>query len=292
MIAAWSVMNYLEERYLPGRLDICPGSALQLRIATRLLETWDGAPVLLTSLSPALMICWMRWLGESRSPATVNKKRSSIMAIWRHAAEAGFCSPPLKVPKAREPLRTPNAWSIEQVGTIFAACDRLPGWWEGGPVALYSRMGLSFLWDTGCRINELLTAAVEDVDLARATWYVPPEHRKGRRADREYSLHPDTVELVRKTLVFPRKRLFPFPFNRRQLWVHLHKILRLAGLPTGRRFGFHCLRRTTESYAAKARGIEWAAEAIGHGVEVARRSYISPAIVGDHRLIDAIPRPI
>ena len=120
---------------------------------------------------------------------------------------------------------------------------------------------------------------------------MPAEHRKGRRSDREYSLHPDTCELIRITLAYPRERLFPFPFNRRQIWIHLHKILHLANLPTGWRFGFHCLRRTTESYAANAKGIEWAADAIGHSVEVARRSYISPAIVVQHRLCDAIPRP-
>ena len=193
--------------------------------------------------------------------------------------------------KIREPKRTPNAWSIEQVRLLFAACDLVPGWWEGGPAAIYSKMGLSLIWDSGCRLNELLTALVQDVELERSIWYVPATHRKGSYSDREYALHPDTVALIRQTLAYPRARLFPFPFNRRQIWVHLRKILQLAGLPTGRRFGFHCLRRTTESYAAKERGIEWAAEAIGHGVGVARRSYISPAIVGDHRLIDAIPRP-
>ena len=213
------------------------------------------------------------------------------MAIWRHAAEAGHCSPPPRVAKAREPLRIPNAWSLEQVRDLFAACDRLPGWWEGGPVALYSKMGLSVIWDTACRVNELMCAGIVDVDLRRKIWHVPAEHRKGWRSDREYSLHSDTCELIRLTLAYPRERLFPFPFDHRQIWIHLHKILRLAGLPIGRRFGFHCLRRTAESYAAKERGIESAAAAVGHGVEVARRSYIAPAIVGEHRLIDAIPRP-
>ena len=156
MIAAWTVGSYLETRYLPRQLDLCAGSAVQLRIAVKLLDAWHQGPVLLSELSLALMVAWMRWLGESRAAPTVNKKRSVVMAIWRHAAEAGHCSPPPRVAKAREPLRIPNAWSIEQVRDLFAACDRLPGWWEGGPVALYSKMGLSLIWDTGCRVNELL----------------------------------------------------------------------------------------------------------------------------------------
>jgi integrase len=293
MIAAWTVRSYLDERYVPEKLDMMPGSVLQLRIAVALLDEWHGGPVLLTDLSPAMLTAWMRWLGEGgRAAPTVNKKRSSVLAIWRHAAEAGFCSPPNRVPKRLEPRRVPTAWRIEDVGRLFAACDQLRGWWEGGPVAIYWRLGLSLIWDTGCRINEVLRAKVADVDLSAATWHVPAEGRKGRREDRLYTLHPSTVDLVRSTLVYPRQRLFPFPCQRRQLWVHLHQLLVLAGLQVGRRFGFHCLRRTVESYAAKARGVEWAAEAIGHSVEVARRSYISPAIVGEHRLIDAVPRPV
>jgi len=292
MIAAWTVRNYLDSRYVPEKLDMTSGSILQLHIAVALLDAWHASPVLLTDLSPSFLLAWMRCLGETRSAPTVNKKRSCVLALWRHAAEAGYCSAPTRVAKQHEPRRVPTAWRIEDVGRLFAACDQLQGWWEGGPISFYWRLGLSLIWDTGCRITEVLLARVMDVDLAAGTWYVPAEHRKGRREDRLYTLHPDTVALVRQTLAYPRRRLFPFPYHRRQLWVHLHKLLLLAGLPIGRRYGFHCLRRTVESYAAKARGIEWAAEAIGHSVEVARRSYVSPAIVGEHRLIDAIPRPI
>lgn len=291
MIAAWTVRKYLDERYLTDKLDMASGSVLQLRIAVGLLDRWRGSPVFLTDLSPRLVLDWMRWLGESRSAPTVNKKRASVLAIWHHAAEAGYCTPPTRVPKRIEPKRVPTAWRVEDVGRILAACDQMPGWWEGGPVAVFWRLCLSLIWDTGCRVSEVLLARAGDVDLTAGTWFVPAERRKGRREDRLYSLHADTLALVRETLAYPRQRLFPFPFGRRQLWIYLRRLLALAGLPTGRRFGFHCLRRTVESYAAKARGVEWAAATIGHSVAVARRSYIAPAITGENRLIDAIPRP-
>jgi integrase len=148
------------------------------------------------------------------------------------------------------------------------------------------------LWDTGCRLAELLMAKVSDVDLVAGNWFVCAENRKGRRRDRLYRLHPDTLALIRASLTHPHEMVFPWPRCRRRIWKHLRGILLVAGLPTGPRRGFHCIRRTVESYAAAARGDQWAADAIGHSVEVARRSYISPAITGEHRLIDAIPRPM
>jgi hypothetical protein len=85
--------------------------------------------------------------------------------------------------------------------------------------------------------------------------------------------------------------LFPFPHGDRRLWEHLKAILRAAGLPADRTHMFHCFRRSTESYAAAARGIQWAADAIGHSAAVAKRSYVARAIAPGPKLIDAIPRP-
>ena len=107
---------------------------------------------------------------------------------------------------------------------------------------------------------------------------MPAEHRKGRRRDRLYTLHAQTMEVFRSTLPSPRRRVFPFPYKHRQIWSHLKRILDAAGLPSDKKHMYHCLRRSAESYAAAERGAQWAADAVGHAVEVARRSYISPLI--------------
>jgi len=68
------------------------------------------------------------------------------------------------------------------------------------------------------------------------------------------------------------------------------RLLAKAGLPADRKHLFHCLRRTSESYAAAARGISWAAERVGHSESVARRRYVSPAIAAGESLCDVLPR--
>lgn len=290
-----TLIEFLTAVYIPPRLGLSQSSAQQIEIAVRLFSRWLDRPATLADLSTSSICNWMRWLAETRSPATVNSKRQPILSLWRAACEEGLCEPPRKwPPRWPEPKRIPNAWTIEQVSRLLDATNNIAVssvLWDGCPAALAWRTAILLIWDTGCRLATLLDASVSELDLDSATWRVPAEHCKGKRADRVYRLHPDTVAILRTSLKKPRERIFPFPFCKHQVWPHLKRILRTAGLPCDRKHLFHCLRRTTESYAAAARGVEWAAAAVGHSVQVAKISYICPAIAPGPSLIDAVPRP-
>ncbi len=295
-----SVLDYATDFYAPDRLDLAPGSLQQIRIAIGLLDRFHQSPVALERLSREFLIDWMRWLADVRrlAPATINRKRAAVMAIWTDAAARGQAPPvpqsrsPLdRVPKRIEPERVPVTWSLPEIDRIFAAAARLPGAWEGVRVSLCWVLGLLLFWDTGGRLAEVLAAEMRFMDVERKTLFMPAEHRKGRRRDRLYTLHAQTMEVFRSTLPSPRRRVFPFPYKHRQIWSHLKRILDAAGLPSDKKHMYHCLRRSAESYAAAERGAQWAADAVGHAVEVARRSYISPLIAPGPQLVEALPRP-
>ena len=245
----------------------------------------------MADLTHETVVSWLRHEVELHSPATANSRRAAILAIWREAAEHELVPPPRKVPKANAPTRVPEAWTIEEVSRILEACRRVPGEWDGCPASTAWEVAISVLWDTACRLGSMLGARVVDVDLDRATWLVPAANIKGRRSDRLYRLHPDTVALIRGSLAEPRDRLFPFPHKPDRVWYHLRKILVAAGLPTTQRDLFHKLRRSAESYAAAARGLAWAAQQVGHSEQVARRHYVAPSIVDTESLCDVLPRP-
>lgn len=283
--------DFTTNTYLKEHLDFSPSTASYYLTGVTQLDQWRGQAVALVELSSDLMLDFMRALGEAHPPATVNTRRGAIMTLWRSAADKGLCAPPPRVARRRVPRRDPVAWCLDEVGRLFAACDQVRGDWEGLPRSLAWKIALSLFWDSACRLDAVWLARVADVSLERATWYVPAEHVKGQVADKVYALHGDTVALIRASLAAERERLFPFPFGRRQIWPHWKRILADAGLPQDRYHLFHCIRRTAESYAALDRGEEWAAAAVGHTVDVARRSYISKRIVTGHRLIDALPRP-
>jgi integrase len=284
--------EYVRGRWLDGKTQ------QQMEISVRLLDRWASqtgrpSPVPMHDLTRNLVIDWMTWLGDdkTRAPKTVNNKRGDVLTLWREANRQGKCGPAEEVRKMPEPKRQPVAWKLAEIEAIFAACNRLSGYWEGVRVSLAWKVGFLLFWDTGCRLDEMFLAEIAHLRMGDKSLFVPAEHRKGKRADRVYPLHAQTLDVIAASLSAPRKKIFPFPFKRRQIWSHLKKILRAAGLPDDRAHMFHCLRRSAESYAALDKGIVWAAEAIGHSVEVARKHYVSSAIAPGPRLIDGLPRP-
>jgi integrase len=286
-----TLLGFLDTVYLPSRLQLTAGSAQQLRIAVGRFGDYLHREPLLSDLRKDTVLDWMRWLAESSASSTINSKRRAILTLWREAADHELVPPPGRIPRLREPQRIPIAWTLGELERIFRAADQLTGWWSGVPVSLCWRLGLLLFWDTGSRLGPILKARTAQVDVEARTLLVPAEHIKGQRADRLFLLHSQTVNTISESQPSERKMLFPFPWGRRQIWFHLKAILRAAGLPDGRQRMFHCFRRSAESHAASAKGIEFAAAAIGHGVEVARKSYISPLICRPPALIEALPRP-
>jgi len=294
MIAASITLEQFLRDYAHGRwLD--PKTQQQMEISVRLLDRYareigKPSPVPLYDLSADYLINWMKWLAQTRSPKTVNNKRGDIMVLLREGNRRGHCGPAEEVRKMPEPERCPVAWRLPEIEAIFEQCNRLPGYWEDCRVSLAWKIGLLLFWDTGCRLEEVLLSEIRHL-RSDMTLFVPAEHRKGKRADRVYPLHQQTWDVISTSLPTNRKKIFPFPCKRRQIWGYLKRILRAAGLPDDRAHMFHCLRRSAESYAAKEKGVQWAAEAIGHSSVIAKKYYISEDIAPRQRLIDAIPRP-
>lgn len=284
--------TFLEAVYIPERPNLLSNSADQLRIAVRAFDRWLGRPAEASDLTKQRIVEWMQCIASTCSSRTANSKRGAILSIWNAMAEHGLCPPPYRVPKLRQPQRIPVAWTLDQVNKIFEACANLPGEWEGVPVSLCWIMAILVFWDTAGRLQLVLRARVRDVLLDHGKLFVPAEHIKGRRADQLITLHPQTLAVIRLTLPSQRELLFPYPYHKRRLHIHFKQILRSAGLPDDRQHMFHCFRRTAESYAARERGVEWAAAAVGHSVQVAKQSYISPMIVPTKpELVEALPRP-
>lgn len=284
-------LTILLARYCRVRPDLAAGTIEQMAISLRLFERFLGRTALINDLTAETCADWARWMAGSRSPATVRSKISSMMTLWRFAAEARLTSPPRRPVRWRVPDRLPIVWSLKEVARLLAAADRQLGFWGDVPARLCWRILVLMIWDTGARIGEVRQARVSDVDLARATWLVPAAHSKGRRRDRLYRLHRETTDLIRASLLEPRHLLLPYPRHWRSLWVDFSRLLVAAGLPSDRAHKFHCLRRTAESYAAASRGIAWAAQAVGHTPAVAARHYVNPLVGPCPGLVDAVPRP-
>jgi len=285
------LQQYLRQ-YIAERLDLSPGWIEQIEIAIRLYSRFLGRQALLSDLTKLPLLGFVRSVAERTSARTANNRRCGLLVLWNSAADSGLIPPPpRRLPKCREPERMPIAWTLDELNRILAACEAERGVWDGMKVSDAWRVAITVCWDTACRRGELLAALLTDVDLGRGQWHVEAENRKGKRADKLYVLHPDTVALIRATWT-ERGKLFPYPFGAAQAPRHLGRIIKRAGLPVNGKRKFHCLRKTAESHAAAKMGIEWAARCVGHSPEVARKFYISPMVCRAPALIEALPRPM
>jgi integrase len=288
-----TVMEYLTKVYLFERPNLTQKAYMQMVYAVRSFDAWHGSPVMLKNLENHLLIGWMQdMLAAGRSPVTCNKKRGAVLAIWNAAIEDDLAPfRKKKIPKLHVPIRIPVVWTLAEFERLLAATDLITGYWDGVPRATCWKIALLITWDTGLRRDAILNAKLADVDFNLGTLFVRAENIKGRKADRIFKLHPQTVAIIRESATAPRENLSPFPSSGKHVHRLFHELLLLAGLPADRWHQFHCIRRSTESYAAASKGIEWAANVVGHDVDVARRFYVNQSIAPRASLIEAIPRP-
>lgn len=206
--------------------------------------------------------------------ATRNKELSQLLSLWRLAAQRGLLKGWPDIDREHEPERAPIAWMPDELHRLLDAASTMPGsvgqvpaktWWPG-----LIRLAL----DTGERIGAIRQAQWSWV---QGEWLlVPAETRKGKTRDRRYRLSPETTDALKaiKKINPADKNVFPWPYCASYIWDKYRKVLRRAGLPTGRKYMLHCLRKTVGS-AVHAAGLD-AQDVLDHADKRTTRRYLDP----------------
>lgn len=259
--------------------DASPGTLNQFRVTMRHARAALGREVKLKDINDDLVLSvFERLKARGRSPATANKCRSNLLAIWRWLCRRNILKRWPDVSKLREPKRLPVAWSRNEVAKLWAALECLPGRVAGIPASDWWIALHSLVWDTGERIGAVLKLEWSDVG-DDGTIVFRAENRKGRTADKVHRLHPTTVALLDRLRRPNNQVVFAWDRSRCMIWLRYAEILKRAGLPTDRRHKFHALRRTVASFYEAAGGN--ATELLGHSSrEVTRQHYLDPRITG------------
>lgn len=282
------LLEKLLESYTAERPDLSPRSVAELLCTVRRFAAYLSRPAKLTDLQKPIII---QFAASFASAFTANKHRVNLLSLWNHAEEKGLIHSPPKIPRRKEPLREPVVWTLGEVQRLWAATDLLEGNYGAVPIRVSWKVALAVLWDSAARIGTLYLAELSELNLSTGIWHAPAEHIKGKRADKIYRLHPDTLTIILDSIAEPRKKLWPFPYSQRQAIRQFGILAELAGLQSDRWHKFHCIRRTAESYAAANMGIEAAAAAVGHSESVAQKHYINPAFLPESPcLFEALPR--
>lgn len=262
------------------------GTLHQYRIVADLFERWAGGPVRLEDLDERSVSAWLRDLAATHAPATVRSKRVGLLALWRAAAEEGFCDAPARrVRSVPVPAAPVEAWDADEVRRILKVTSALrgrhpcglsrPEWWD---------LAVRVAWDTALRRGDQFKLAVEAV---RDDGSMAVVQSKTRRLA-ILRLCPETHDRLRRSLLeAPRKLVTPWGASLETFADQFRRVVRLAGVRPGT---WKWLRRSSASDVEAQMPGEGAMQA-GHapGSRVTAVHYLAPRLCGHRR---AFPRPL
>lgn len=268
---------FLKDVYVPLRLrGRSPESVRLLRHAITQFSKWLGRPALLDDLDDLVVSQWLTKMAEKKSPNSVARERSGILALWNLAQGRGLVKLRPTVAPELVPQRVPRAFTSEELSRLADSARYSYGWVGPVPASTFFRALIAVGLETGERINALLSTPRHC--WRRPTLTVPARVRKGRQQERVYELSPEACDLVDHVVMHTGPTVFWWVASSTALRKRWKTITKRAGLGDGRDVQFHALRRTTASHLAAA-GLD-ATAFLGHSSDrITRRSYLDPRVV-------------
>lgn len=244
-----------------------------------------GRPATVDDLEELTVARFLSARLRDKAVATAAKDRTQLRALWEFASRRNLTTRWPQIRPIRVPERVPRCWLTEEMQRLLAAASDRQGTISGVPAAAWWRAALLVCYDTGERCAALLSLEWRDVTPAGVTFRA--EGRKGQRRDIYRQISPETFAAI-EAIRGPRLRVFDWDRAATSLWSHLGKILEAAGLPNDRYSKFHCIRKTTASYAAAA-GLD-AQRLLDHASPKTTRAYLDPRVVVPPSAPDVLPR--
>lgn len=211
------------------------------------------------------------------SPATANKARNHILALWRLAARKRLVEEFPDVAKITEPKRTPMAWTPEDLAKLWTALQATEGTISGMPANSWWMALHHLLWWSAERIGAVLQLRWTDFDFESGWLNIPAQFRKFGLSDKATHFPDAAIEALANIRAPERDVILPWPKDRSLIWQDYKKILKRAGLPFDRKSMFHRMRKSAASHFEAAGGN--ATALLGHSSRSVTMAYLDPRIV-------------
>lgn len=276
-----TLSTFLETVYVPLRLrGRSPESVRLLKHAIRQFSLWLGRDATLDDLEDLVVSQWLSAMAAKKSPNSVARERSGIIALWNLAQGRGLVRLRPTVAAELVPNAVPRAFTTNELERLAESAGYAAGWVGPIPASTFFRALVAVGLETGERIHAILN--VPRHCWQRPTLVVPASIRKGRRQERIYELSPEACQLVDAVSNHTGPTVFWWIASDTALRKRWKVITRRAGLGDGRDVQFHALRRSTASHLAAA-GLD-ATAFLGHSSDrITRKSYLDPRVVDQRR---------
>lgn len=273
--------TFLDTVYVPLRLrGRSPESVRLLRHAITQFGRWLGRAATLDDLDDLVVSRWLAAMAEKKTPNSVARERSGILALWNLAQGRGLVRLRPTVSPELVPRAIPRAFTEGELTSLVASAREARGWVGPIPARTFFEALVAVGLESGERINAILKTPRQC--WHRPTLLVPAAIRKGRQQERVYDLSPEASDLVDAVSRHEGPTVFWWEASDTALRKRWKVITRRAGLGDGRDVQFHALRRSTASHLIAA-GID-ATAFLGHSSDrITRRSYADPRVVDAKR---------
>jgi len=254
--------------------NLSRGAAYLMRWSVRSFGRHVGRAPTAADLTDGAVSAWLASLASTAAPATRAEHRTHLLSLWRFAARQGYCQPPGDIRRERAPEPQPEAWTVEDVGRLLAACDRL------GADGDYLRTEISAAYESGIRKSDLhglrrdqIGETISGYRMSKTAW--PHEPR----------LRPETVAAI-----LAREGTHPLacpwgPRKYRRLWARLRQLAGVEG-----RGGCQRLRRTGATWIAVRDGLDAARGYLGHRSQEMIRCYVDRRYYRPRGVLPPVPR--
>ena len=230
------------------------------------------------------------WRGRPVSPASVQKDKVMLAAVWNLAARKRWVAEFPELPKLRVPKRLPvgRAYTSEDVSRLVRRAKSRKGTTGGQPSAWWWSTLIWTGYLTAERKSALLSLRWGQVDTDRCEIIFLGSTRKGATRDISRQITPDLARMMAVRRGPPEALVWAWDRHPQSLYTSLKVLCGLAGV-TYR--GFHGLRRSAASYAALAGGRAAATQLLDHSDPNLQQVYVDPEICPVERMnLDALPR--
>jgi integrase len=229
------------------------------------------------------------WGGKVVRPASVQKDKVMLQAVWNLAARKRWAKefPELPRIKVSKSIPTGRAYTAEDVAKMIRQARHRRGR-TGGKLSCWWWSTLLYMaYCTGERATALLSLKWGELDLERRRVVFKGETRKGQTHDIERDFTEQLAGMLAQQRGQPDELVWHWDRARGSLWTSLKLLCRLSGV---RYRGFHGLRRTRASYAALAGGTAAATQVLDHSDPRLQERYVDSQICPtEQSSVDCLP---
>lgn len=229
------------------------------------------------------------WRGKPVSPASVQKDKVMLQAIWNLAARKRWVAEFPELPKLKVPKRLPvgRAYTSDDVSRLVRRAKSRKGTTGGHPSAWWWSTLIWTAYLTAERKSALLALRWNQVDTDRCEVVFLGATRKGATRDISRQITPELARMLASRRQSPDDLVWHWDRHAQSLYTSLKVLCRLAEVNYR---GFHGLRRSAASYAALAGGRAAATQLLDHSDPNLQQVYVDPEICPVERMdLSALP---